>query len=101
MSYYKGSYRGLVPHLALITRLCILGDVEGDWEEEKTCPKTSPLTFTGIIKGPKNKGKAKEVEAERDEGDNIEIDQIQFESVAQEHQQRQKILTPILAISPD
>ena len=29
-SYYKGGYRGLVPHPALITRLCILGGVEGD-----------------------------------------------------------------------
>ena len=43
LSYYRGSYKGLVPHPALITRLCILGDVEGDWEEEETCPKTSPL----------------------------------------------------------
>ena len=40
LSYYKGSYRGLVPHPTLITRLCILSDVEGDWEEKETCPKT-------------------------------------------------------------
>ena len=46
LSYYRGSYKGLVPHLALITRLCILGVMEGDWEEEETCPKTSPLTLT-------------------------------------------------------
>ena len=30
LSYYRGGYRGLVPHPALITRLCILGGVEGD-----------------------------------------------------------------------
>ena len=30
LSYYKGGYKGLVPHPALITRLCILGGVEGD-----------------------------------------------------------------------
>ena len=30
LSYYRGGYKGLVPHLALITRLCILGGVEGD-----------------------------------------------------------------------
>ena len=88
LSYYRGSYRGLVPHPALITRLCILGDVEGDWKEEEPCPKTSPLTLTGIIKGPKNKGKEKEAEIGREERDNIEINQIQFDSATQEHQQR-------------
>ena len=51
LSYYKGSYRGLVPHPALITRLCILEGVEEDWEEEKTCLKVSPLTLIGITKG--------------------------------------------------
>ena len=29
-SYYKGGYRGLVPYPTLITRMCILGGVEGD-----------------------------------------------------------------------
>ena len=76
LSYYKGGYRGLVPHPALITRLCILGGVEGDWEEEETCLKTSPLTLTGVIKGPKKRGKVKEAENERSEGGNIEVWQI-------------------------
>ena len=66
LSYYRGSYKGLVPHLSLITGLCILGGVEGDWEEEETCPKASPLTLTGIIKGPKNRGKEKEIEIEKE-----------------------------------
>ena len=35
LSYYRGSYRGLVPHPVLITRLCILGGVEEDWEKKK------------------------------------------------------------------
>ena len=100
LSYYRGSYRELVPHPVLITRLCILGGVEGDWEEEETCPKTSPLTLIGIIKGPKNRGKEKEVEVGREEGDNIEINQIKFDSATQEHQQRQKRLSPILTVSP-
>ena len=72
LSYYKSSYRGLVPHPTLITRLCILGGVEGDWEEEETCPKSSPLTLTGITKGPKNRGKETEVEAEEEEMDDRE-----------------------------
>ena len=29
-SYYKGGYRGLVPYPAPITRMCILGSLEGD-----------------------------------------------------------------------
>ena len=69
LSYYRGSYRGLVPHPALITRLCILGGVEGDWKEEETCPKVSPLTLIGITKGPKKRGKDKKVEVEKEEGD--------------------------------
>ena len=40
LSYYRGGYRGLVPHPALITTLCILGGVEGDWEEEETLSHT-------------------------------------------------------------
>ena len=58
-SHYRGSYRGLGPHPVLIIRLSILGGEEGDWEEEETCPKSSPLTLIGIIKGPKNRGKEK------------------------------------------
>ena len=30
MSYFRSNYRGLIPHPATITRLCILGGVEGD-----------------------------------------------------------------------
>ena len=85
----------------LITRLCILGGVERDWEEEETCPKASPLTLTGIIKGPKNRGNTKEVESKKEKGNNIETDQIQFECTTQEHQQRQRSLSPILTISPN
>ena len=53
LSYYKGGYKGLIPHPRLISRLCILGGVQGDWEEEENFPKTSLLTLTGITKGLK------------------------------------------------
>ena len=53
--------QGTYSNQALITRLCNLGGVEGDWEEEENCPRTSPLTLTGIIKGPKNRGREREV----------------------------------------
>ena len=54
--------KGMIPHPATITRLCIRGGVEEEWGTEETYPKASPLTLTGIPKGPKNreKGKGKE-----------------------------------------
>ena len=53
--------RGLIPHPATITRLYVLAGVKGIWEEEETCHKVSPLTLTGVIKGPKSR-KGKEME---------------------------------------
>ena len=82
LSSFKSSYKGLVPHPTTITKLCILGGVEGDWEEE-TCPRVSPLTLIRVTKGPKNKGKEKEVETEEKEGDDRENEQVQLESPAQ------------------
>ena len=82
LSYYKGGYKGLIPHPTLITRLCILGGVEGDWEEEENYPRTPPLTLTGITKGPKNRGKERKAEVARYEEENIEINQMQLESEA-------------------
>ena len=60
VNYYRSNYRGLIPHLTTITKLCLLGGVIGDWDEEETFPKVSPLTLTRVTKGPKNKGKKKE-----------------------------------------
>ena len=53
--YHLINKRGLIPHLATITRLCILARVQGSWEEEETWPKVSPLTLTSVTKGPRNK----------------------------------------------
>ena len=103
-SYYKGGYRGrggyrgLIPHLTLITRLCILGVVEGNSEENENCLRTSPLTLIGITKGPKNRGKEREVEIEIENRDDVEIHQIQLESEAPEQQQRQRSMSPILTL---
>ena len=73
MKYHEGNKRGLIPHPATITRLCIRAGVKGSWEEEEEeCPRASPLTLTGISKGPRNqKKKGVIVEADsRDEKDN-------------------------------
>ena len=58
--YHASNKRGLIPHPATITRLCILAGVKGVYEEEEKCPRVSPLTLTGMTRGPKGK-KQKEV----------------------------------------
>ena len=72
MKYQEGNKRGLIPHPATITRLCIRAGVKGSWAEEEECPKVSPLTLTGVSKGPRNqKKKGVIVEADsRDEEEN-------------------------------
>ena len=72
MKYHEGNKRGLIPHPATITRLCIRAGVKGSWEEEEECPKISPLTLNGVSKGPRNqKKKGVIVEADsRDEEEN-------------------------------
>ena len=74
MNYYRSKYIGLMPHLATITRLCILGEVKGTWEEKEMCPKTFLLTLTKITKAPSNKGKTKlqEVVEEEEEERRVE-----------------------------
>ena len=57
MRYHEGNKRGLIPHPATITRLCLRAGVKGTWEEEEECPKVSPLTLTGVSRGPRNKKK--------------------------------------------
>ena len=81
MSYYISKYKGLIPHLATITRLFLLRGVNGDWENEETCPKASPLALTGVTKGPKNRGKEKEIETEEEEGDERDNEPVQWESL--------------------
>ena len=75
--YHLSKKRGLIPHLATITRLCILAKVKGIWETEEVCPRISPLTLTRVTKGPKNRKHKEiiEVEAEpKERNDNMEIE---------------------------
>ena len=53
--YHLSNKRGLIPHPTIISSLCIFAGVRGSWDEEETCPKVSPLTLTGVTKGPRNK----------------------------------------------
>ena len=64
--YHLSNKRGLIPHPATINKLCILAGMRGSWDEEETCPKASPLTLTGVTKGPRNKQQKGIVELEAD-----------------------------------
>ena len=52
LDYVNDNLFGNILHLALITLLCIKGGVTFSEPKEEQCPKASPLTFTGITKGP-------------------------------------------------
>ena len=68
--YHLGNKRGLIPHPTTINRLCIFVGVRGSWDEEETRPKESPLTLTGVIKGPRNKKQQRIVEEAKPAEDN-------------------------------
>ena len=77
-TFHKIVKRGLIPHPTTITRLCVLARVKGIWAEEETCPKVSPLTLTGVIKGLKSR-KRKEMEIV-EEDETVEMEQIPEEA---------------------
>ena len=64
LGYFESKCRGMIPHPATITSLCIQGGVKEEWGIEETYLRASPLTLTSITKGPKNRGKGKEEETE-------------------------------------
>ena len=68
LSYSRSKCRGLIPHPATITNLCLLGGVEEEWGQEETYPRASPLAKTGVTKGPKNGGNEKELGGRRRKG---------------------------------
>ena len=101
LSYYRGGYKGLIPYPGLILWLCILGGVQGDWEEEENCLKTSPLTLTKITKGPKNRGRGSEVEAVRGKEELEKLQQLHLEGETTKPTQRQRSASPVLPFSPE
>ena len=83
MRYHEGNKRGLIPHPATITWLCIRAGVKGNWAEEEECPNASPLTLTGVSKRPRNLKKKgvmvgaesrNEEETAEQEEDNLMVD---------------------------
>ena len=57
MRYHDGNKRGLIPHPATVTILCLKAGVKGDWGTEEEVPLASPLVLTGVTKGPRNQKK--------------------------------------------
>ena len=57
MRYNEGNKRGVIPHPATVTILCLKAGVKGNWEAEEEVPLTSPLLLTGVSKGPRNQKK--------------------------------------------
>ena len=51
MDYVNDKFSINIPHLALITLLCIKGGVTFSEAEKERCPKAPPITLTGITKG--------------------------------------------------
>ena len=91
-----------MPNPATITRLCILGGVKGTWEEKERCPKTSPLTLTGITRALSNKGKKNFQEVEEEEERKVENPkQAMVLSIDRRKEERQKSISPRWNLSPD
>ena len=88
MKYHEGNKRGLIPHPATITWLCIRAGVKGNWVEEEECPNASPLTLTGISKGPRNQ-KKKGVIVEADSRDEKESARQEEDTLMVENQEEQ------------
>ena len=85
--FHKNVKRGLIPHPATITRLYILAGVKGIWAEEETCPKVSPLTLTGVIKGPKSRNrKEMKIMEVAEEHEEEEEEQLGMEQILKEGQ---------------
>ena len=85
-SFRKIVKKGLIPHPTKITRLCNLARVKRIWVEEETYPKVSPLTLTGVIKGPKRKKRKEMKIVELAEEPQEEEEQVRMEQFLAESQ---------------
>ena len=104
--YHLSNKRGLIPYPTTITRLCILAGVKGSWEEEEeVCPIVSPLTLTGVTKGPRNKKKKGIIEVEAEpikENNNMEIENfLEKAPPAEEEDEMQCRNSPLSHSYPD
>ena len=83
MRYHEGNKRGLIPHPATITILCLKAGVKGVWEEEEEVPLTSPLLLTGVSKGPRNQKKKGVLNKTREEAPAVRQEEENSENPAE------------------
>ena len=69
--------------------------------KKETYLRASPLTLTEVTKGPKNRGKEKEIEVEEERGNERCNEPAHWESPPQRHQEFQGSQSPIWNVSPD
>ena len=99
--------RGQIPHPTTITRLYFLAGVKGIWAEQETCPKVSPLTLTGVIKGPKSiKRKEMEImevveEPQEEEEEPVGMEQISDGCQLPSKDEMQNRRSPVINSPPD
>ena len=102
--YHLSNKRGLIPHSTTISRLCIFARVRGSWDEKETCPKVSPLTLTGVTKGPRNKKQQRMVEVEADpaeDNDHREMEAIPEQIPPVEEEEMHFRMSPLSHSYPD
>ena len=106
-TFHKIVKRGLIPYPTTITRLCVLAGVKGIWAEEETCPKVSPLTLIGAIKGPRSR-KMKEMEImevaeepQEEEDELVGMEQIPVGSQLPSEDEMQNIRSPLINSPPN
>ena len=106
-TFHKIVKRRLIPYLATITRLYVLAGVKGIWAEKETCPKVSPLTLTGVIKGPKSR-KRKEMEImevaeepQEEEDEPVGMEQIPLGGQLPYKDEMQNRRSPVINSPPD
>ena len=78
--------------------------MKGSWEEGETYPKVSPLTLTGVTKGPRNKKQKRIIEVEADpakENDDREIKNFLERASPAEEEELQFRMSPLSHSGPD
>ena len=74
------------------------------WDEEETCPKLSPLTLTGVTKGPRNKKQQRMVEVEAElakDNDHREMEVIPEQIPPAEEEEMHFRMSPLSHSYPD
>ena len=96
--YHLSNKRRLIPYPTTISRICIFVGVKGSWDEEEICPKVSPLTLTGVTKGPRNKKQQRmvEVEAEHaEDNDHRDMEGIPEQNPPAKEEELHFIMSPL------